>query len=74
MDLLGPSDFAGGIVKQFHLSVEILQCLPRVLRRGLHSHPKINPTYIFRIEDKRLTTMIFQGSLNYVKLETMKNL
>jgi len=73
VDLLGPSDFAGGIVKQFNLSAEILQYLPRVLRRALHSHPEINPIDTFRIEDKRLITMYFSGSLNYVKLETVKN-
>ena len=54
MDLLGPSEFAGGIAKQFNLSAEILQYLPRVLRRALHSHPEI-PTDIFRIYIQKRT-------------------
>ena len=79
MGLLGPSDCADGVVKQYNLSAEILQYLPRVLRRALHSDPKnpppeINPREILGIEDKRflIKKCIFQGSINCIKLETMK--
>lgn len=64
MDPLGPSEFAGGIVKQFNLSAEIFAISTKSLKKGIAFPSRNSHRYIQNIyseEDKRLIAMYFSG-------------